>query len=127
MKVVYSKIAPNPKETSYWGDLTADAYGKIIKVWSRGKWQPIAGEGGGSISTDVDYRDIDNKPMINGVELNGNLSLDDLGIIDHEDVANAIPSEYITEDELAEVTYSKEEIQDIASNIEGSNAWTDVK
>lgn len=123
MKIVTSKIAPNPKEFKYWADLTADKYGKVIKVWSRGKWQPIAGEGG---SSDVDYDDVDNKPTINGVVLSGNLSLDDLGIVGDADIAESIPAEYITEEELAEATYSQEEIQSIVSAVEGGNVWKDV-
>lgn len=126
MNIVKSKIAPNPKEATYWADMTANKYGKVIKVWSKGKWEPIAGEGGAGIS-DVDYNDVENKPMINGVVLKGNVSLDDLGVIDAEDVAQNIPSEYITEEELAEAVYDKEEMHEIISNVEGSNIWNDVQ
>lgn len=126
MNIVKSKIAPNPKEATYWADMTANKYGKVIKVWSRGKWEPIAGEGDAGIS-DVDYNDVENKPMINGVVLKGNISLDDLGVIDAEDVAQNIPSEYITEEELAESVYDKEEMHEIISNVEGSNIWNDIQ
>ena len=43
LKVTKSKIAPNPKEYKYWIDLTADKNGKIMKVFSNGKWEKMSG------------------------------------------------------------------------------------
>lgn len=133
MNIVKSKVAPNPKEAKYWVDLTADKYGKIIKVFNGIKWVPISASGVEGIS---DYSDLDNKPSINGVTLMGNVALSTLGIqstsdmdryVEDSEVASLIPDDYITETELADVTYSKEEIADIVSNVEGSNVWNDVQ
>ena len=134
MNIVRSKVAPNPKEVKYWADLTADKYGKIIKIFDGKQWVPLSAEGGGSGTSN--YNDLKNKPSINGVTLMGNVALNTLDIqaasemdkyAEDTEVASLIPDNYVTETELADVTYSKEEIADIVSNVEGSNAWNDVQ
>lgn len=133
MKIVSSKIAPNPKEVKYWADLTADAYGKIIKIFNGTEWVPLVTAGGSGSSN---YNDLDNKPSINGVTLMGNVALNTLDIqaasemdkyAEDTEVASLIPDDYVTETELTEHSYSKEEITEIVSNVEGSNAWNDVQ
>lgn len=133
MNIVSSKTAPNPKEVKYWADLTADKYGKIIKIFNGTKWVPLSASGVEGVS---DYSDLDNKPSINGVTLMGNVPLSSLGIqsssdmdkyVEDSEIASLIPDDYITESELADATYSKEEIADIMSNVEGSNIWNDVQ
>lgn len=133
MKIVSSKIAPNPKEVKYWADLTADKYGKIIKIFNGTEWVALSAAGG---SGSNNYNDLDNKPSINGVTLMGNVALNTLDIqaasemdkyAEDTEVSSLIPEEYVTETELTEHTYSKEEISEIVSNVEGSNAWNDVQ
>lgn len=46
-----------------------------------------SGSGGGGGSTETDYRNLTNKPSINGVELDGNKSLSTLGIASASDLA----------------------------------------
>lgn len=46
-----------------------------------------SGSGGGGGSTETDYRNLSNKPQINGVELDGNKSLSTLGIASASDLA----------------------------------------
>lgn len=133
MKIVSSKIAPNPKEVKYWADLTADKYGKIIKIFDGTKWVPLNAAGGSGSSN---YNDLDNKPSINGVTLMGNVALNSLDIqaasemdkyAEDTEVASLIPNDYVTETELTDHTYNKEEINEIVSNVEGTNAWNDVQ
>lgn len=57
------------------------------------------GSGGGT----TDYVDLSNKPKINNVELNGNKTLDELGIQPKGTYLTSIPSEYITESELLDL------------------------
>lgn len=38
MKIIESKIAPNPKEAQIWVDLSADTHGLIKKYWNGTKW-----------------------------------------------------------------------------------------
>lgn len=130
-KIISSKIAPNPKEAMYWADLTADKYGKVIKIFNGKNWEPIA-------SSDFDgsnlsYTVLKDKPTIDGIELKGDVSLS--SILDASDITTEqLPSEIITEDELnqhiTETVYTKEEVKeyvsDAVSGIEGSNAWVDV-
>lgn len=57
--------------------------GKNIKLEQKGnqlKISSIGGGGGSSEGGTYDYNELDNKPKINNVELNGNKSLNDLGI-----------------------------------------------
>lgn len=134
MNIVKSKIAPNPKEVRYWADLTADKYGRIIKIFDGINWVPFNAAGGSGGTSD--YNDLVNKPSINGVTLMGNVALNTLDIqaasemdkyAEDTEVPSLIPEEYITETELSDNTYSKEEIADIISNVEGTNAWNDVQ
>ena len=37
-KIIQSTIAPNPNEASQWVDLSADPYGKVVKVFDGTKW-----------------------------------------------------------------------------------------
>ena len=53
--------------------------GKVLGIGSDGMVTPVDGTGGGSGGT-TNYNDLTNKPSINGVELSGNKTSDDLGI-----------------------------------------------
>lgn len=53
--------------------------GKVLGIGSDGMVTPVEGTGGGSGGT-TNYNDLANKPQINGVELSGNKTSDDLGI-----------------------------------------------
>lgn len=134
MNIVRSKVAPNPKEVKYWADLTADKYGKVIKIFNGKQWISLSAEGGSGGTSN--YNDLKNKPSINGVTLMGNVALNTLDIqaasemgkyAEDTEVASLIPDNYVTETELAEHSYSKEEITEIVNNVEGSNAWNDVQ
>lgn len=118
-KTIFSKIAPNPKEYMYWVDLTADKYGKIIKIFTGNKWESIIG-----LSIDGDqvkglsYSDLIDKPTINGVTVAGDISLDQIGAITHTEVEPIIADKYIDETEL----------QESINNIEVSGGtWSDVQ
>lgn len=43
MKIIESKIAPNPKEAQYWVDLSADANRNVIKSFNGHEWVVING------------------------------------------------------------------------------------
>lgn len=43
MKIIESKIAPNPKEAQYWIDLSADANRNVIKSFNGHEWVVING------------------------------------------------------------------------------------
>ena len=60
---------------------------------------PYIGDGGGSGGT-TDYTQLTNKPQINNVELQGNKTLDDLGIQPAGNYLTEVPAEYVTETEL---------------------------
>lgn len=53
--------------------------GVTTKVTEDGKLIVIGGGGGGGTPGATDYEDLDNKPKINGVELSGNKTLEELG------------------------------------------------
>ena len=38
MKIIESKIAPNPKEAQIWVDLSANAHGLVKKYWDGTRW-----------------------------------------------------------------------------------------
>lgn len=38
MKIIESKIAPNPKEAQIWVDLSANAHGLVKKYWDGARW-----------------------------------------------------------------------------------------
>lgn len=128
-----SEIAPNPAEVKYWADLRADSFGKVIKVYVKGKWEPIAVT---NVTEDgeISYELLKNKPSINGVILEGNVTLDKLGIqssqdmdrfVEDSELNNLIPSEYVTEDELLRDVYTKEEVNNMIEDA-GSDSWIDV-
>ena len=60
--------------------------------------------GGGSGTTN--YTNLTNKPQINGVELSGNKTLDDLNIQPKGNYLTEVPSEYVTETELNNKGYA---------------------
>lgn len=51
---------------------------------------------GSVIIGSTDYNDLQNKPFINGIELVGNKTLDELDIATKEDVENAIKNNITT-------------------------------
>lgn len=38
MKIIKSNVAPSPLEARYWADLSANAYGNVIKSWNGKSW-----------------------------------------------------------------------------------------
>lgn len=129
-----SEIAPNPSEVKYWADLRANSFGKVIKVYVKGKWEPIAIT---DISEDgeISYTLLKNKPSINGVILEGNVTLDKLGIqstqdmdrfVEDSELSTLIPEEYVTEEELLEDVYTKEQVDDIINSSTGVGSWNEV-
>lgn len=102
-------FSTNPPATPYVLWIKAGANNiNTLHIYDGG-WRKIGTSSGGGIS---DYSDLENKPKINNVVLEGNLSLEDLGII-IPDLKN-----YVTEDALntALLNYAKK--SDIPS-IEG--------
>lgn len=77
-----------------------------------GGWRKIGTSSGSGEGGTTDYSDLDNKPTINGVVLEGDLSLKDLGII--------LPdlSKYITKESLQETLSQYAKLKDIPS-VEG--------
>ena len=73
--------------TLYAGDILITTEGNLIAIIGLGPERPIPhpGEGG-----TTDYNDLDNKPSLNGVTLQGNTTLSELGIVtpkvDHENI-----------------------------------------
>lgn len=63
---------------------------------------PVATGSGGGTS---DYEQLINKPVINDVEISGNLTLEDLGIPDLTDV----PTECLSDDDLDDIIKSIDE------------------
>lgn len=127
-----SEIAPNPKEVKYWADLRADSHGKVLKVYVDGRWEPIVVTG--SNGEDISYELLKNKPMINGVMLSGNVSLETLDIqsasdmdrfVEDDELASLIPGEYVTESELLSEVYTKVEVDTLLKS-SGSNSWIEV-
>lgn len=113
VKFLKSKIQPNPKEVTYWVDIDADPYGSVIKIWNGYNWVPIAGAASAGTG---DYNDLTNKPSIEGVTLQGNVTLKDLGALTSDDVEPIIDAKYIDETELNVA------ITEAVSNIEGDGA-----
>ena len=71
-------------------DVTIGTKGKNIAdtiSGLQGNSSSSSGGGGGGGSTETDYRNLSNKPQINGVELDGNKSLSTLGIASASDLA----------------------------------------
>ncbi len=71
-------------------DVTIGTKGKNIADTISGLQGSVSsgsGGGGGGGSTETDYRNLTNKPQINGVELDGNKSLSTLGIASASDLA----------------------------------------
>lgn len=70
-------------------DVTIGTKGKNIADTISGLEGSVSsgGGGGGGGSTETDYRNLTNKPQINGVELDGNKSLSTLGIASASDLA----------------------------------------
>lgn len=81
---------------------TTGKEGKYLKVNNEGNlaWA----EGGGSGGTS-DYTDLDNKPKINNVELAGNKSAEDLGLLNSSDVGSMAAedkNDYFTKTEVTD-------------------------
>lgn len=112
--------SPNPMEVKYWVDINSDAHGRNIKVHNREEWIPLHDDS----TIQSDYNKSYNKPKIQGITLEGNLTLDELGIQAKGDYAlksdlpinvseltndagyiNSIPEYYITEEELESKKY----------------------
>ncbi len=75
--------------------------GKYLRVGSDGNVELVnAPSGGGSGTGTSDYNDLTNKPQINGVSLNGNKTLDQLGIQAKGNYLTSIPDVYVTKSEL---------------------------
>lgn len=89
---VAREIQPNPREVSYWIDLSESPQGQIIKTWVSGKWvkiNPSDAEQGGLDLTEV-------KQAINNLETNK---------ADKYEVQQA-------KDEIWQDTYSKQQVND---------------
>lgn len=79
--VIYSKEAPNLGSGTMW--LKPLSSNKVVAHIFDGGWKEIVAES-------PNYNVLYNKPKINNVELKGNLSLDDLGIIGKDSLDDII-------------------------------------
>lgn len=130
-----SEVAPNPKEVTYWADLRANSYGKVIKVFVDGKWEPIIVTNT-SESGEISYELLKNKPTINGVTLQGNVTLESLGIqsvdeldkvfVNENELIDKMDDSFVTEEELFTDIYTKEQVNEIVKNNSSSSNWIDV-
>lgn len=71
--VIYSKEAPNLGFGTMW--IKPLPSNKVVANIFDGSWKEI-------VTGSSNYNELENKPRINNIELNGNLSLEDLGIPD---------------------------------------------
>lgn len=97
---------------------TGDAYyiedeDKVV-FWTSGEWANVE-----TYVINYDYENASNKPSINGHVLKGQMTAEDLDLQPAGDYLIEVPSEYITEDELAAEDYaSKTYVIDQINNAE---------
>lgn len=134
VKSIKSYFAPNPREVTYWVDLSTNPYGKVIKAFNGLDWVAITGNTLDETTGAIDYNSLKNKPSINNIVLAGNTTLDTLDIqsasdmdrfAEDREVVSLIPSEYVTDSELSEITYTKQEVKDIVNDIESDVKWNE--
>ena len=77
--------------------------------------------GGGGTGGTTDYNDLANKPQINNVEIKGNLSLEELGLMSSIDTENALAKKANSSD-----VYNKEHIDIIESQLADKANTADV-
>lgn len=97
---------------------TGDAYyiedeDKVV-FWTSGEWANVE-----TYAINYNYENASNKPSINGHVLKGQMTAEDLDLQPAGDYLTEVPSEYITEDELAAEDYaSKTYVMDQINNAE---------
>lgn len=97
---------------------TGDAYyiedeDKVV-FWTSGEWANVE-----TYTINYNYENASNKPSINGHVLKGQMTAEDLDLQPAGDYLTEVPSEYITEDELAAEDYaSKTYVMDQINNAE---------
>lgn len=97
---------------------TGDAYyiedeDKVV-FWTSGEWANVE-----TYTINYNYENASNKPSINGHVLKGQMTAEDLDLQPAGDYLTEVPSEYITEDELAAEDYaSKTYVIDQINNAE---------
>ncbi len=97
---------------------TGDAYyiedeDKVV-FWTSGEWANVE-----TYVINYNYENASNKPSINGHVLKGQMTAEDLDLQPAGDYLTEVPSEYITEDELAAEDYaSKTYVMDQINNTE---------
>lgn len=97
---------------------TGDAYyiedeDKVV-FWTSGEWANVE-----TYVINYNYENASNKPSINGHVLKGQMTAEDLDLQPAGDYLTEVPSEYITEDELAAEDYaSKTYVMDQINNAE---------
>lgn len=73
IKFIESKIAPNPKEYTYWIDLTEDIYGKTIKYFNGSEWEIMNGDSNQNQEIEQIKNQLNNKvDKVNGKQLSTN-------------------------------------------------------
>ena len=85
------------------------------------------------------YNDLTDQPILNGITVKGNLTLDDIGAQPKGEYLTEIPAEYITDSELteqlgnylttakaAETYNTKEELQTLQTNVESTYTITKI-
>ena len=101
VNIIKNKIGSlkNPHALTFTGAVNDTYDGSVAKTINI-----PTGSGGGSGTTN--YTNLTNKPQINGVELSGNKTLDDLNIQPKGNYLTEVPSEYVTETELNNKGYA---------------------
>lgn len=77
-----------------------------------------SGSGGGGTGT-TDYNDLINKPKVNGVELTGEKTLDDLGVASKEEINNSLSNipEPVNNSDAANKKYVDDLFQNISNEL----------
>ena len=104
-----SYVAPKPEEVDYWIDLTANVYGGVIKYYNGYDWIKLDQE-----SISEDYIRLRNKPILNGVTIEGDKTSADYGIPSQEDIDKTIQEVRDTVTELDKT------VQEVIDNLTGT-------
>jgi len=117
-KTVVSKYAPHYTNVD-WLDVSGDK--PVKKSYINGKWVVVGGGGGGTKK----YSDLEDKPLINGVELNGNKTSQDLGV--YSKPSSGIPQSDLAQSVQTSLNKADTAYQKPLSGIPESDLSSDVQ
>lgn len=147
IKLLGSRIIPNPIEVDYWVDIKSDPYGSVIKYYNGSEWVPLITKN--DVEHNIDLSNyytkqqvdsivgtkVDESYVLTQVNQLGSIKADKSSVytkaeIDDKGYLTSIPSIYITEEKLYNNVYTKAEVNqkiaDAALNgtIDLSNYYT---